>query len=92
MATEEQGALSGQQLGSYQLRSLLGTGGMAEVYLAQDLALGRQVAVKVLPAALAKDPEYVARFRTEARQVASLENPHIVPVYYFDCMATDSIW
>ncbi|MBF6589685.1 MAG: serine/threonine protein kinase [Ktedonobacterales bacterium] len=81
MALEDRGSLVGQRLGEYQLMSLLGVGGMAEVYLARDLTLGREVAVKVLPAALAADPEYVVRFKNEARQVGALNHPHIVPVY-----------
>jgi serine/threonine-protein kinase len=70
-------------LGGYRLRALLGTGGMAEVYRALDPRLGREVAVKVLPAPLAADPNYVARFRDEARRVAALNHPHIVPVYHY---------
>jgi len=56
---------------------------MAQVYRAWDLTLGRKVAVKVLPTALASDPGYVARVRAEARRVAALLHPHIVPVYSF---------
>jgi hypothetical protein len=78
------GNLVGRKLGDYQLQSLLGAGGMAEVYRALELPLGREVAVKVLPAALAADPNYVARFRTEARRVAQLRHPHIVEVYAFN--------
>lgn len=75
--------LIGQTLGGYQLLSLLGAGGMAEVYLAKDPKLGREVAVKVLPASLALDAGYVERFRDEARRVAALSHPNIVPVYYY---------
>lgn len=78
------GGLVGRQLGDYHLQSLLGTGGMAEVYRALELPLNREVAVKVLPAALAADPNYVARFRTEARRVAQLRHPNIVEVYAFN--------
>ncbi|HKW20255.1 MAG TPA: serine/threonine-protein kinase [Ktedonobacterales bacterium] len=78
------GNLVGRRLGDYQLQSLLGAGGMAEVYRALELPLGREVAVKVLPAALAADPNYVTRFRTEARRVAQLRHPNIVEVYAFN--------
>jgi serine/threonine-protein kinase len=77
------GELQGQQLGVFVLQSLLGSGGMAEVYRALDPRLNRLVAVKVLPPILAADPNYVARFRTEARRVAALNHPHIVPVYHY---------
>ncbi len=77
------GGLTGQKLGDYHLHALLGVGGMAEVYRALDVSLGREVAVKVLPASLASDPGYVERFRSEGRNVAALNHPHIVPVYYF---------
>lgn len=75
--------LIGQTLGGYQLLSLLGAGGMAEVYLAKDSKLDREVAVKVLPASLALDAGYVERFRDEARRVAALSHPNIVPVYHY---------
>jgi serine/threonine-protein kinase len=71
----------GQSLGEYRLRSVLGIGGMATVYRAWDPALEREVAVKALPASLATDAEYVRRFRDEAKQVAALHHPHIVPIY-----------
>jgi len=77
------GGLTGQRLGDYELTALLGAGGMAEVYRGLDVGLGRAVAVKVLPASLAGDPGYVARFRAEARRVAALDHPHIVPVYHY---------
>jgi serine/threonine-protein kinase len=77
------GSLTGKQLGDFQLQGLLGAGGMAEVYRGFDVKLKRTVAVKVLPATLASDPNYVQRFRTEAQRVAALNHPHIVPVYHF---------
>ena len=64
------GNLVGRTLGEYRLEALLGAGGMAEVYRGQDIALEREVAVKVLPASLAADPGYVERFRDEAKRVA----------------------
>jgi serine/threonine protein kinase len=78
----DQGRLTGQRLGAYQLEALLGAGGMAEVYRARDPQAGREVAVKVLPAFLASDPGYVRRFREEAERVRALKHPHIVPVYF----------
>src|SRR5437870_839153 len=63
-------------LGSYRVVSQLGKGGMGEVYRAHDPKLGRDVAIKTLPPALANDPERVARFRREARALASLNHPN----------------
>ncbi|HEX9036414.1 MAG TPA: serine/threonine-protein kinase [Ktedonobacterales bacterium] len=79
----QEGALVGQTLEGYRLRKLLGVGGMAEVYQAEEPSLHRDVAVKVLPRLLATDPNYVTRFRAEARHVANLSHPNIVPVYTF---------
>src|SRR5919199_87595 len=67
--------------GRYRLLRPLGTGGMASVYLAEDLRLGRRVAVKVLHPQFASDPAYVARFAYEARIAAGLAHPNIVQVY-----------
>ncbi|MFE2555647.1 Stk1 family PASTA domain-containing Ser/Thr kinase [Streptomyces sp. NPDC059352] len=67
--------------GRYELGPVLGRGGMAEVYLAQDSRLGRTVAVKTLRADLARDPSFQARFRREAQSAASLNHPAIVAVY-----------
>ncbi|MCB1164469.1 protein kinase [bacterium] len=68
----------GTRLGGYEILSLLGAGGMGEVYRARDLRLGREVAVKVLPAALSASPDRLARFEREARTVAALNHPNIV--------------
>lgn len=65
----------------YELGGLLGHGGMAEVYLAADTRLGRDVAVKVLRSDLARDPTFLSRFRREAQSAASLNHPMIVAVY-----------
>ena len=80
-ATRPSGDLTGKRLGAYQLGKLVGMGGMADVYQAYDPMLMRDVAVKVLSASLAQDPDYAARFRAEARRVAALSHPHLVPVY-----------
>ena len=72
---------SGTQLGPYRVESLLGVGGMGEVYRATDTVLGRQVAIKILPADLSADPERLARFRREARILASLNHPNIGAIY-----------
>src|SRR6187399_3163672 len=71
----------GTVLGSYEVISLLGAGGMGEVYRARDTTLGRDVALKLLPPALADDPERVARFQREAQLLASLNHPHIGAIY-----------
>jgi eukaryotic-like serine/threonine-protein kinase len=65
----------------YELRGLVGSGGMAYVYLARDEVLGRDVALKMLKARYAENEELVERFRREARSAASLSHPHIVPVF-----------
>ena len=77
------GGLAGRVVGGFVLESLLGAGGMAEVYRGIDLVLAREVAVKVLPPQLAQFPISVARFRDEARAVAALASPHIVPIYQY---------
>jgi serine/threonine protein kinase/Tol biopolymer transport system component len=73
--------LIGRQFGPYRVVSLLGAGGMGEVYRAHDSKLGRDVAIKTLPAAFARDPERLARFRREARMLASLNHPNIAAIY-----------
>ena len=72
---------TGITLGHYRVLDKLGEGGMGEVYRAQDTRLGRDVALKVLPPALANDPDRIERFKREARVVASLNHPHIVTLY-----------
>src|SRR5437870_906523 len=71
----------GTQLGSYEILGLLGVGGMGEVYRARDNKLKREVAIKVLPDAFARDPERVARFRREAQLLASLNHTNIAAIY-----------
>ena len=76
-------ALVGQTLGQYRLVERIGRGGMATVYKAYQPSLDRYVAVKVLPTYLARDPDFAARFRREARAIARLNHPHILPVHDF---------
>ena len=75
------GFISGSRLGAYEIRSPLGAGGMGEVYRATDTKLGRDVALKVLPAEMAQDAERLARFRREAKVLAQLDHPNIVTIY-----------
>jgi hypothetical protein len=76
--------LSGRVMNSYRLVSHLGAGGMGEVYLARDTRLHRDVALKVLPDALAADADQIARFKREAQLLASLNHPHIGSIYGFE--------
>jgi eukaryotic-like serine/threonine-protein kinase len=73
--------LSGRSLGSYRLLRPLGTGGMGEVYLAEDTRLGRRVALKVLPRETAAHPDKIQRFEREARAIAALNHPGIVTLH-----------
>ncbi|PYS11603.1 MAG: hypothetical protein DMG17_22290, partial [Acidobacteria bacterium] len=74
-------SLIGRRLGSYQCVSLLGKGGMGEVYRARDTQLHRDVALKLLPSVFASDPERLARFQREAEVLASLNHPSIAQIY-----------
>src|SRR5262245_23866370 len=71
----------GQQLGSYEITSLLGKGGMGEVYRARDTKLKRDVAVKILPDESSRDVDRVNRFQREAEVLASLNHPNIAAIY-----------
>jgi len=68
---------AGTRLGPYEITSAIGAGGMGEVYKARDTRLDRIVAIKVLPAAAAADPEHRRRFEQEARAASALDHPHI---------------
>jgi len=72
---------SGTRLGPYEILAPIGAGGMGEVYQATDLKLKREVALKVLPAALADDPARMTRFQREAEVLASLNHPNIAQIY-----------
>ena len=71
----------GTRLGTYEIIAPIGEGGMGQVYRATDTALGRQVAIKILPDAFASDPDRLARFEREAKTLASLNHPHIAAIY-----------
>ncbi len=75
---------SGSRFGSYEILSLLGSGGMGEVYRAHDARLGRAIAIKLLPEEWAFDPDRLARFEREAKVLASLNHPHIAALYGFE--------
>src|SRR5437588_5390392 len=72
---------TGSRLGSYEIVSPLGAGGMGEVYRARDARLGREVAIKVLPSAMASDPDRRSRFEQEARSASALNHPNILTIY-----------
>jgi len=74
----------GSLLGPYEVTALLGSGGMGEVYRATDTNLKRQVAIKVLPEAVAVDAERLARFEREARTLAALNHPNIAVIHGFE--------
>ena len=72
---------AGAKLGAYEIVGLLGAGGMGEVYRARDPRLGRDVAVKIVPASFSADAERERRFEQEARATAALNHPNILAVY-----------
>src|SRR6266571_8182226 len=73
--------IAGIKLGRYEIRSQLGAGGMGEVYCARDEKLNRDVAIKVLPAALSQDGDRLRRFEQEAQAAGTLNHPNILAVY-----------
>ncbi len=85
MAREHSAASTpGQKVNQYEIVSALGAGGMGEVYLAKDTRLQRRVAIKMLPAQSARDPQNIRRFITEAKTASSLNHPNIVTIYEID--------
>src|SRR5271156_5090439 len=72
---------SGTKLGPYEIQSLIGAGGMGEVYRAKDARLDRTVAIKILPASFSADPDRMQRFAQEARAAAALNHPNILSIY-----------
>ncbi|HEY2806005.1 MAG TPA: serine/threonine-protein kinase [Gemmatimonadales bacterium] len=76
-----QRALTGAVAGHYRIGKLLGRGGMGTVFLAEDLTLQREVAIKVLPPRLTSEEKFVSRFMHEARTAAKLDHPNIIPIY-----------
>ena len=76
--------VAGIRVGPYEIVAPLGVGGMGEVYRARDARLGRDVALKALPDAFARDPERLARFRREAQVLAQLNHPHIAAIHGFE--------
>jgi serine/threonine protein kinase len=83
MSSPYRGSRLGTRFGPYELKSLIGVGGMGEVYRAYDTIKGRTVAVKLLRAEMAADPAYQERFRRESRMAARLQEPHVIPVHDF---------
>jgi serine/threonine protein kinase len=77
-------SLVGRHIGSYRIVSLLGAGGMGEVYRASDETLGREVAIKILPHSFSRDPDRLARFKREARVLAALNHPNIGVIYGYE--------
>src|SRR5215831_5054940 len=81
LTSERTGAMMGELIGHYRIDSLIGVGGMGEVYLATDMQLERKVALKLLPGYLTADEAQLSRFKSEARSASALNHPNILTVY-----------
>ena len=81
VTNDKASALVGKLIGHYRIESLIGVGGMGEVYLARDERLGRKAALKLLPDNLAIDEAQLSRFKNEARSASALNHPNILTVY-----------
>ena len=81
LTNERPGAMIGELIGRYRIESLIGIGGMGEVYLARDEQLERKVALKFLPERLTADKSQLSRFKSEARTASALNHPNILTVY-----------
>jgi tRNA A-37 threonylcarbamoyl transferase component Bud32 len=79
--SQESHELSGQQIGQYTVGEIIGRGGMATVYKAQQTSIGRTVAIKVMPTQFLSDPNFLGRFKREVEVIAQLQHPRILPVY-----------
>ena len=81
---------TGDRLGAYEVIALLGHGAMGEVYRARDTRLGRDVAIKVLPAAFANDPDRLARLEREARLISQVNHPNVCTLFHICRRVSDS--
>jgi serine/threonine protein kinase/Tol biopolymer transport system component len=81
VADDQEQSAVGQTIAHYKVISLLGVGGMGQVYLAEDTRLGRKIALKILPAEFTRDPDRVRRFQQEARAASALNHPNIITIY-----------
>src|SRR5215203_6844297 len=82
--SNEMALSAGTRFGPYEVVSLLGAGGMGEVWLASELRLGRKVALKLLPADLTRDPGRIIRFEQEARAASALNHPNVCTIHALD--------
>ncbi len=84
--------IPGSRLGVYEITAPIGEGGMGQVYRARDTKLNRDVAIKILPEAFARDADRLARFQREAKVLASLNHPNIADIYGLEESAASRRW